>query len=228
MKKTGPKTWTEGAGRKPGPRKKVEEPGNPTRKVDTMRSERLMPIVRRANELRSEGLYLREIATILGDEFKISIPSDASVSRWCADATRAYLADIKGFRANRTFELLQQNEALRRKFLPIALADELAITRYRKEKGEMVAFTDENAFVEQAKAAEVVIKCQKVEMELLGLKGGAGIIEQAGGEQSISDLFAYMGKLAARAVTSPDGAHDGSPVLEMRSGLEATWGSESP
>jgi hypothetical protein len=171
-------------------------------------------------------LYLYEVAGILAKEFNCDAPSDASLSRWFADAQSAYLADIKSFRSARTMALLEQNDRLRRKYMPIAIADELAITRYRNEDGETVAFTDENSYSEQVKAAEVVIRCAMVEMELLGLKGGGGIIEKKDDGQSMGDLFAYIGKLAANNVAAgkvPGPITEGAPVLELRSGFEDVY-----
>jgi hypothetical protein len=218
-KKPGPKSWTQ-VKKRPHSRGHKEPPPSKG-DVDTLRAERLSPIIRRAHELYARGFFLHEVAQLLADEFGIKPPSEASVSRWFHEAQQAYLQDIKGFRQMFTFRIVDQTSSMLRKWLPIATSNNMECNRLRMKDGEPEIIVDENAIDEQKKAADVVIKTHAIQIEILGLKAGGAIEADEGKEKTIADLYAFINKMAARAVTGqPPSPEDTAVVLELDSGFE--------
>lgn len=185
--------------------------------------ERLASYKKRALILKRKGHYHHEIADIIADEFELeTIPAITTVAHWLKDGNDAVAHDIQELQWQARIEQFGQLERLKAKWMPIAVADELEIQRWRMQEGELQPFMDEDASKEQIEATKQVVSIMNRQAKLLGLDIEKSIAETGEGPGSLQDLQIWL----INQVNISTGAPNGAPidiqgeVLELRSGIE--------
>lgn len=199
-------------------------------KVEEMSAALLPQVVHRAHYLRALGKQWFEISARIAEEYDCEPPERTTLWRWFKEAQDTYLQDIKAFRSEQTMQELNRIEMALRRWMPVAVADHLEVYRKQRIDGETVVVLDENAWQEQTAAMQMVIKLQAQKADLLGLKGGSGIIPVDDKDKTIADLFAFIGAMAAKRVIGTIVEEEGTPenpVLELKSGFEMKLSAEA-
>ena len=166
--------------------------------------ERLHTKILRAWHLRSEGLFYHEIAKIIGEEFNEKPVSQKCIMEWLDKYKEEFFKEIKEFQARSRMEQYMQMERMKRKFLPIACLDELHVKRHVKAGEEgVIQVIDENAFEEQRKASETVIKIMQRQANLMGLDLTKARNEEEGPIHSLLDLQIWITNQVNPAIQMP-------------------------
>ena len=134
----------------------------------TGHTERLNLYIKRAFELKTLDWSHRRIAEHMAEEFGMKHPpSIVTVSTWLDKANFAYTLDISKLASQMLIEQFNILEEIIAKWMPIAVADSLTVTRWSRinERYE----PDEDAIAEQAEATKIVLKTMERQAKLLGL-----------------------------------------------------------
>lgn len=140
----------------PEPEKIVDEAGKPPEMNGTV--ETLHEKVRYAMHLASCNYTHAEIADMVGERFQCDPPARNTVTEWISKYHEAADTDCVEYRNDKRQQQGRIVDALLKRWLPVAMAENFALMRFRVVDGEQVQVLDENAYDEQSKAAAIVIK----------------------------------------------------------------------
>jgi hypothetical protein len=199
--------------------KKTVAPRNASRlKTGNGEVERLERYCLRAHQLKSEGLYVYEIAPIIATEFELPrIPPVTTVWYWLNRASEAYQMDIAKLKLGEFEETYDHYKGLLAKWMPIATAGSLEIQRWQRIEGELQPFLDEDSMSEQLKASMVVVKALEGIAKLLGLNIDSKLDEKSGALPTLAEMNLWIISTINQSVKPLD-ANVEKPVLELRSG----------
>lgn len=146
------------------------EAAPPNAKQQVSNEERLSLIVRRAVYLHGiECQPYRVIAQQLRDEFNLAFtPAISTICNWMAKGNAEFYDDIKELQKQIRLQQFEECEELKGKWFDAAHR-KIEVTRTRIQDGSPVEIVDENAFAEQARAAEIYLKLLARQAKLLGL-----------------------------------------------------------
>lgn len=151
------------------------------------------------------------------------VPAVSTVAYWLDAAYRATDEDIKKLQWQWRMDSFMHLERMKKKFMTLALTDDLEIQRWvRSKDGEMQPTIDENAIAEQLKATEVCVKIMARQARLFGLD-----LETAHKEGEGFDDLQGMQVWIIQQVNQMVGAPNGSPIIESNESgitLELTSG----
>lgn len=140
----------------PEPEKIVEPDGKPPEINGTV--ETLHEKVRYALHLASCNYTHAEIADMVGERFQCEPPARNTVTEWLGKYHEAADADCVEYRNDKRQQQGRIVDSLLKRWLPVAMAPNFALNRFRVVDGHQVMILDENAYDEQSKAAAIVIK----------------------------------------------------------------------
>jgi len=194
------------------------------RKADDGHADRLLTYVKRTLQLKRDGYYLQEIAYKIAEEFNLeTVPHITTIAKWREHGNEAFKEDIKQLQGQLRIDQFNELESMKAKWLPIAIAGNLEITRWVRIEGELQPELDERAIEEQLKATREVVNIMNRQAKLLGLDLEKSVNEETGeGPGSLQDLQIWL----INQVNISTGAPNGAPidvqaeVLELRSGIE--------
>ncbi len=179
--------------------------------------ERLLAYKKRALILKRNGHYHHEIGDMIAQEFNLeTIPAITTVAHWLKDGNDAVARDIQELQWQARIEQFTQLERMKSKWLPLATAEALEITRWIRVEGVLQPELDEDAVKEQ------VVNIMTRQAKLLGLDIEKSIADTGEGPGSLQDLQIWL----INQVNISTGAPNGAPidvqaeVLELRSGIE--------
>lgn len=132
--------------------------------------ERLNALMKRTFELKTLDYTHNEIAHKVAEEFKLErVPSIVTISNWLDKANFAYTLDIEKLAFHLRIEAFNELEKMKQKWLPLAMADSLKITRWFFTKDGPQPDLDERAVKEQIDATKAVVAIMARQAKLLGL-----------------------------------------------------------
>ena len=168
--------------------------------------ERMAVIAKRAVYLHGfEGKPYRVIAQQLKEEYSLAfVPSMPTMCRWMNLGKAELLDDIKELRSQLTIQQFNECEDLKATWFEAANRN-LEVKRLRMCNGEQVEEVDEDAFAEQAKAAEVYIKLMDRQAKLLGLDLARPNDTGRDGKVDLQEIYLYVSKHITYG-TAPDGS----------------------
>lgn len=181
---------------------------------------RLDAFQQRALQLNREGLNYWEIGERIADEFDlVSIPSTPTICVWINKRAEVVKADIGDLQWNLRVRQSDDLDKLKAKWMPLAIAQHLEITRWVRVEGAKMPELDENAIAEQLEAAKIVVKCMERQSKLLGLDVEKAPPTSGEGPSSHQDLMLWI--ISQSSTQSAPGAvvEIKSEILELRSGI---------
>jgi hypothetical protein len=180
--------------------KKEHLPGAPN---GTGEDERRVEFQEFCFDLVTKGWHQRDIAQALAKKFNLQIvPSHTTIAGFIRGAVTYRKESIADQRDAYLAIALPRLESIIREFLPIATntvegaQGPLYVKRVVKQFGMEVEVLDENAFAEQAKAAETIVKVTEQARKLLGI----GINEKGEDEAKLTEN--RMQTLIFQAITN--------------------------
>lgn len=221
-KSTDPETQKKLRKRKPGKRA-AKLPAHPEgRTALAGHEERLALFCKRALQLKREGWYHYEIGEKIAEEFQLEKePAITTVADWLKKGSEAVTRDIEELQWQMRIEQFRELDRMKRKFMQLACADELQVTRWKFIEGELQPDLDENAVKEQMDAAKVVVQIMNRQAKLLGLDMEKAVTPTGDGPGTLQDLQIWMiGQINMTTGAPNGGAIDvQSEVLELKTGI---------
>lgn len=195
----------------------------PDRSPSVGHEERLAAYVKRALLMKRQGCYHHEIAEGIALEFDLpSVPAITTVADWLKKGNDAVTRDIQELQWQMRIEQFGQLEKMKGKWLPLALAANLEVTRWVRVEGELQPELDENAVKEQIEATKQVVAIMARQAKLLGLDIEKSISADGEGPGSLQELQVWLIGQVNLSTGAPNGQSIDiqAEVLELRSGLE--------
>lgn len=189
-----------------------------------MSEDRILAIIDRCWEMHSLGYFDREIIEEITKEFELpKAPTRSMVLEWLQKGrtyTSKNLLESQERYVNKAMGVLDH---LLRKWIPVAVVPNLALTKTHMVDGMKEAYTDENCYDEQIKAATLVAKLLKEGRDILGIGNNttnldAEAIDRAGILALIQQSNTFI--MTPSDAKTIDIKTTGHEVLEMESGLE--------
>lgn len=176
------------------------------RKPKVGHEERLAAYQKRALFLKRLGHYHHEIADIIAAEFELeSIPAITTVADWLKAGSTAVSKDIQELQWQMRLQQFTELEKLKSKWMPLATAGNLEITRWRMEEGELQPQLDENAIDEQIRATREVVNIMARQAKLLGLDIEKSIADNGEGPGTLQELQIWLINQVSISVGAPNG-----------------------
>lgn len=188
-------------------------------------AERLDMYIKRSLELKRLGYLHHEVAEKLTQEFNLErTPSITSISVWINTGRAAFSEDIQRLQEDMRIEQFTDLEKMKRKFLALANAEYLEITRWVMEEGSLQPKLDENAVKEQIDAGNLVIKIMTRQSKLLGLDLEKSVAKKGEGPSTLQELQLWLiGQLSApegsQGQEQPKVIDVDSQILTLATGL---------
>jgi len=199
----------------PMPKREVTSDGTPPEMRGTV--ELLHEKVRYALHLSACHYTHEEIAEQVGKRFECDPPARNTVTEWLAKYHEAADEDCVAYRNQKRQKQGWIIERLLKRWLPVALAENFALNRWRVVNGESVQVLDENAYDEQIKAAAIVIKLLEREAKLWGLEL-TKINEQASNSVTTETINYYISQQVALHTAEKEGGEPFKERLELHAG----------
>lgn len=132
--------------------------------------DRLNAYCKRAHELKMLDWTHKEIAEKMCEEFQmVREPSIVTIANWLDKANFAFSLDIAKLAQQLRIEQFNELEKMKAKWLPLATANSLEITRWIRVEGSQQPAMDEDAVKEQIDATKAVVLIMARQAKLLGL-----------------------------------------------------------
>ncbi len=169
-------------------------------------TDRLNAYTKRALELSRTGHIYADIAKAIAQEFQLErVPCVATIHNWLTKGDLAYERDIAALRYElRMMQFNRLEKLLVYKWLPIAMAHSLEITRWKMVAGALQPELDARSLAEQLRATDQVVKIMGRQAKLLGLDLQDAIDHKKDGPKTLQELS----------------GQEPMKALPMRSGIE--------
>lgn len=188
--------------------------------------DRLQSYTKRTLQLSRLGYYHHEIASTIALEYELeSVPAITTIADWLKRGREAVAQDIKELQElqwQMRIAQFTELEKLKAKWIPLAMAENLEITRWVRIEGELQPSLDEDAVKEQIEATKQVVSIMQRQARLLGLDIEKSITEAGEGPASLQELQIWLIGQVNLSTGAPNGqAIDiQSERLELRSGIK--------
>lgn len=182
---------------------------------------RLAGYVSRTLQLKKLNYTHIEVGEIIAEEYKLtSIPPITTVADWYKKGMGAVREDIEELQWQMRLEAFSQLEKMKSKWMPLAMAEHLEITRWKMVEGSSQPELDERAVEEQLKATREVVNIMSRQAKLLGLDLAQATSKDGDGPGSLQDLQIWL--ISQVNLTQPNGGGSidvHSEVLELKAGI---------
>lgn len=160
-------------------------------------AERRTECIEIAWRCKIDGYSERETCKIVQQELGLVDPPDyTTVNRWVNDALKEKAETIANLRDRFVTTEMFRLQRLMRKWMPLATAPDLHVTRTEKSEGQVISVVDENGLKEQAKAAELVLKTIETARRILGV----GLANSEPGDEGPKATFTQINALIMNTV----------------------------